>query len=205
MLGEPEANSLILGCWGALRDARFFNPSACLHKDVFDFHQYGDVWFLILNKKDLLWVNVSLNQRGATASHSYPGFPWDFMRSEIGVPEVSRQPKQMLFKGIIYRCTITYLYIWLIWSYHTFPFFHMDPLVRLHTFLQPFPTSLSHVFPFFLHLHEMHIKRGYENPTVDQVDFMQVLIFKIPITARISHLVLNWWINSDGNHLYVER
>lgn len=38
-----------------------------------------------------------------------------------------------------------------------------------------------------------------------QVDFMQVLIFKIPITARISHSVLNWWINSDGNQLYAEH
>lgn len=32
---------------------------------------------------------------------------------------------------------------------------------------------------------------------------MQVLIFKISITAHFSHSVLNWWIKSDGNHLSV--
>lgn len=54
MFGEPEANSLILGCWEAQWDGWLFNSSACSHKDMFDFHPYGDVWFLILNKKDLL-------------------------------------------------------------------------------------------------------------------------------------------------------
>lgn len=102
MLGEPEANSLILHCWRAQWDAQIFNPSACLHKGLFDFRQCGDVWFLIGNKKDLLWVNVLLNQRGATDSQSYPGFwkcfPWDYMRSEISVHWVSRQPEPMLFK-----------------------------------------------------------------------------------------------------------
>lgn len=30
---------------------------------MFDFHPYGDVWILILNKKDLLWVNVWRSHR----------------------------------------------------------------------------------------------------------------------------------------------
>lgn len=70
MFGEPGANSLILGCWEAQWDGWLFNSSACSHKDMFDFHPYGDVWFLILNKKDLLWVNVSLSYREATDSQS---------------------------------------------------------------------------------------------------------------------------------------
>lgn len=61
MFGEPEAASLILGCWEAQWEGWLFNSSACSHKDVFDFHPYEDVWSLILNKKDLLWVNVSLS------------------------------------------------------------------------------------------------------------------------------------------------
>lgn len=68
MFGEPEASSLIPGCWEAQWDGWLFNSSACSHKDMFDFHPYGDVWCLILNKKDLLWVNVSLSQREATYS-----------------------------------------------------------------------------------------------------------------------------------------
>lgn len=142
MLGEPEANSLILGCWGAQRDTRIFNPSACLHKDMFDFHQYGDVWFLILNKKDLLRVNVSLKQRGATDSQFYPGFwkcfPWDFMRSEITVPWVSRQPEQMLFKHNIrinhhLPVHLTYLVSPLL-SFLSC----RSSFIKLHTFLHPF-------------------------------------------------------------------
>lgn len=36
------------------------------------------------------------------------------------------------------------------------------------------------------------------------MEFMQLLIFQIPITAHISYSILNWWITSDGNHLSVE-
>lgn len=103
MFGEPEANSLILGCWEAQWDGWLFNSSACSHKDMFDFHPYGDVWFLILNKKDLLWVNVSLSLREATDSQSLPLSPlWILpsglcVRLEIGVPGVFRQLYQMLF------------------------------------------------------------------------------------------------------------
>lgn len=39
---------------------------------------------------------------------------------------------------------------------------------------------------------------------IQRVEFMQILIFKIPITAHISHSILNWWIKSDSNHLSVE-
>lgn len=68
MCGEPEANSLILRCWEAQWDGWLLKSSACSHKEVFDFQPYGDVWFLILNRKDLLWVNVSLSSREATDS-----------------------------------------------------------------------------------------------------------------------------------------
>lgn len=97
MFGEPEANSLILGCCEAQWDGWLFNSSACSHKDMFDFHPYRDVWFLILNKKDLLWVNVSLSQREATDSQSLLLSPLRILplglclRLEIGVPGVFRQ------------------------------------------------------------------------------------------------------------------
>ncbi len=54
MFSRPEAYSLNLGCCEAQWDGWLFNSSACSHKDMFDFHPYGDVWFLILNKKALL-------------------------------------------------------------------------------------------------------------------------------------------------------
>lgn len=97
MFGEPEGNSLIRGCWGAQWDGWLFNSSACSHKDMFDFHPYGDVWFLIPNKRDFLWVNVSLSQREATDSQSLLLSPlWILpsglcVRLEIGVPGVFRQ------------------------------------------------------------------------------------------------------------------
>lgn len=194
MLGEPEANSLILSCWGAQRDTRIFNPSACLHNDVFDFHQYGDVWFLILNTKDLLRVNVSLNQSVAADSQSYPGFwkcfPWDFMRSEKRVHWVSRQPEQTLFKR-------SSTYTSDIFGFAT-PFLPFLPILLYQTshFSPPLSNLVANLLPFPPHTHtpyKRHKREEMRIPHIHRVEFMQVLIFKIPITAHISHSNLNWW------------
>lgn len=127
------------------------------------------------------------------------------MRSEISVHWVSRQLEQMLFQHNIhvkppspYRPDIFGL---------ATPFlsFLLILLYQTYDFAPPFRACLQTWCPSPQHtLLTKCIKERIWEFHIHRVEFMQVLIFKIPIRAHISHSILNWWIKSDGNHLSVE-